>query len=176
MEIKGDPVIIGGYESGLDSALHLARYGKKPVVLDGHEPWNIISEDPSVAISPHTKDRMRKLSPGTIVLKGNNRARTVEKINNGYRVITQKEIIETQVKPILATGFRTSLVMIKELIERDELGHLKLTDNDESTITPGLFLSGPFVWHNDMVHCFIYKFRTRFPIIADEIAKRLGKK
>ena len=45
---------------------------------------------------------------------------------------------------------------------------------DESTITPGLFYSGPSLQHRGMLFCFIYKYRARFGIIAREIAERLG--
>jgi hypothetical protein len=38
----------------------------------------------------------------------------------------------------------------------------------------GLFLSSPQVAHNGQKFCFIYKFRQRFAVVADEIADRLG--
>jgi hypothetical protein len=46
---------------------------------------------------------------------------------------------------------------------------------DESTTTPGLFLVGPAVRHGDLSFCFVYKFRQRFGIVADAIAKALGR-
>jgi hypothetical protein len=46
---------------------------------------------------------------------------------------------------------------------------------DESTLTPGLFFSGPSLQHRGMLFCFIYKFRARFGVIAREIAGRLGR-
>ena len=46
---------------------------------------------------------------------------------------------------------------------------------DESTTTPGLFLVGPAVRHGDLSFCFVYKFRQRFGIVADAIAKGLGR-
>ena len=45
---------------------------------------------------------------------------------------------------------------------------------DESTITPGLFLVGPAVRHDDHSFCFVYKFRQRFGIVADAILRGLG--
>ena len=44
----------------------------------------------------------------------------------------------------------------------------------DSTKTPGVFLVGPQVRHGDLSFCFVYKFRQRFAIVADAIAKRLG--
>lgn len=46
---------------------------------------------------------------------------------------------------------------------------------DESTTTPGLFLVGPAVRHGDLSFCFVYKFRQRFGVVADAIAKGLGR-
>ena len=46
---------------------------------------------------------------------------------------------------------------------------------DESTTTPGLFLVGPAVRHGDLSFCFFYKFRQRFGVVADAIAKGLGR-
>ena len=49
-----------------------------------------------------------------------------------------------------------------------------LNDFDESTKTPGLFLVGPAVRHGELSFCFVYKFRQRFGVVADAIAKGLG--
>ena len=49
-----------------------------------------------------------------------------------------------------------------------------LNECDESTITPGLFLVGPAVRHENLSFCFVYKFRQRFGIVAEAIAKGLG--
>ena len=50
----------------------------------------------------------------------------------------------------------------------------RLSLQDESTKTPGLFLVGPAVRHGELSFCFIYKFRQRFGIVADAIAQGLG--
>ena len=50
----------------------------------------------------------------------------------------------------------------------------QLNEFDESTKTPGLFLVGPAVRHQDLSFCFIYKFRQRFGVVADTIAQGLG--
>ena len=44
-----------------------------------------------------------------------------------------------------------------------------LSDEDESTKTPGLFLVGPAVRHEDHVFCFVYKFRQRFGVVAEGV-------
>merc|ERR1711971_526666 len=49
-----------------------------------------------------------------------------------------------------------------------------LTENDESTKVPGVFLVGPTVSHGTLSFCFVYKFRQRFAIVADRICSGLG--
>ena len=55
---------------------------------------------------------------------------------------------------------------------RDD-GFPLLTEHDESTVTNGLFLVGPQVRQGDVIFCFIYKFRQRFAVVANQIARRL---
>ena len=82
----------------------------------------------------------------------------------------------SETRPILATGFKGSLGQLDGMLEYDEDGAPVVTEEaDESTLVPGLFLSGPMVHHRGVRFCFIYKFRQRFAIIADAIAQRLGK-
>ena len=50
-----------------------------------------------------------------------------------------------------------------------------LTDDDESTKVPGVFLVGPSVRHGELSFCFIYKFRQRFAIVANAICRGLGR-
>lgn len=50
-----------------------------------------------------------------------------------------------------------------------------LSSNDESTKTKNLFLVGPQVRHDSAIFCFIYKFRQRFAVVAEVIARRLKK-
>ena len=50
-----------------------------------------------------------------------------------------------------------------------------LTDVDESTKVPGIFLVGPTVRHGSLSFCFIYKFRQRFGVVANAICRSLGR-
>lgn len=75
--------------------------------------------------------------------------------------------------PILATGYDTDLGPVADLFPRED-GRIDLTDRDESPDVPGLFLAGPAVEHRGGTFCFIYKFRTRFPVVAETIGERLG--
>ena len=57
------------------------------------------------------------------------------------------------------------------MFEHDD-GYPVINDFDESTITKNLFLVGPQVKHGNALFCFIYKYRQRFAIVAQEIAER----
>ncbi len=174
--LEGDDfVVIGGYESGIDAAVHLTVNRKKVTVLDGKAIWQVADEDPSVSLSPFTRDRLRgALDRGRLELVGPARVTSVERHRRQFVVTTDDgRSLHTPQAPILATGFVSSLTLIEDLFDWHE-GKARLTDNDESTRTPGLFLVGPQVWHDQVIFCFIYKFRQRFGVVAHTIAERLG--
>jgi len=89
--------------------------------------------------------------------------------------------LRTPQPPLLCTGFVGSVALgvAKDLFEWGDKGEgcmagaPLLNDYDESTKTPGLFLVGPAVRHDDLVLCFVYKFRQRFAVVADVIARGL---
>jgi len=174
-----DCLVIGGYESGIDAAVHLAKAGKKVTVLDRSEvaPWKREDSDPSTSLSTYTVQRLKRQEVAErIQLASGADVYEVQKVFDGYRVLCKSgETFISQARPILATGFRGSVGMIANLFEsREEDGFPLLSQDDESTITPGLFLVGPMVRHDQHVFCFIYKFRQRFAVVAKAIANRLG--
>ena len=58
--LEGDErVVIGGYESGVDAAVNLARAGKKATVLASTATWNVQTPDPSTELAPYTAARLR---------------------------------------------------------------------------------------------------------------------
>lgn len=64
--------------------------------------------------------------------------------------------------------------MLHDLFSWREDGLPVLTEQDESTLIPGLFLCRPNVRQNHVIFCFIYKFRQRFAVVAQAIAERIG--
>ena len=64
--LPGDErVVIGGYESGVDACVNLARAGKKVTVLASTPTWNVQTPDPSTELAPYTAERLREvMSPG----------------------------------------------------------------------------------------------------------------
>ncbi|MEO0406050.1 MAG: NAD(P)/FAD-dependent oxidoreductase [Cyanobacteria bacterium P01_A01_bin.135] len=174
-ELKGDEfIIIGGYESGMDAAANLVALGKKVGVLDRSGAWGDPDTDPSVSLSPFTLQRLEFVySTGRLDLVGDAPIEEVKPISGGYAVYSEYQKWMTAHPPILCTGFDTSLKQIAPLFDWSA-GYAALTENDESTLTPGLFVSGPSVRHGDLIFCFIYKFRQRFAVIANAIARRIG--
>lgn len=172
-----DALVIGGYESGIDAAFNLVEIGKRVIVLSSGEPWKVDHPDPSEILSPYTRDRListLKGNPGKMVLRGNCKVLSVSKLSDRYIVETDDgEIFESEHRPIAATGFQSALTPVKDLFEWENSLPI-FTDEDESTIYPGIYYSGPSLMHNNSKFCFIYKFRARFGVIARSVAKRLG--
>ncbi len=176
-DLLGDDfVIIGGYESGVDAAFHLASYDKRVRLLDAGCPWGDESSDPSVALSTYSLERMREeWFESQVELLPSCEVCAVERRGDAYVVCTCDEReIHTSTQPLLATGFEGSWRLVADLFELREDGFPMLSEHDESTITPGLYLCGPSVRHDQHVFCFIYKYRQRFAVVAKAIATSLG--
>ena len=198
--VTDDVVIVGGAESGVDAALGLADAGRSVTVLDCDGPWQYRSPDPSEVLSPRTSERLeRALAEGRpIDLVTDARVADIERVPAGsaddddstdasgddaadddagdddYLVRTADgDHFRSRAPPLLATGFEGSLAVVDDLFAFDGDAPA-LTDRDESTETPGLFLVGPQVAHDGQQFCFIYKFRQRFAVVAETIARRLG--
>jgi len=168
-------VVIGGYESGIDAAVHLVGAGRHATVLDGRNRWDERTTDPSAILSPFTADRLRTIrDTDRLTLCADATVRRVERRGGTFTVHSADgRVFTTDGPPILATGFFSGASVISERFEwRD--GTPLLTADDESTLTPNLFVAGPSVRHDAAVFCFIYKFRQRFAVVARAIGVRLG--
>jgi hypothetical protein len=94
-------------------------------------------------------------------------------------------VMHTAQPPVLCTGFEGSVAGVASDLfsfagESDEAkgclrGAALLTEEDESTKVPGVFLVGPSVSHGQLSFCFVYKFRQRFGIVANAICRGLGR-
>ncbi len=176
-DVDGDDlIVIGGYESGVDAAYHLATGGKRVRLFDRGRPWRSETSDPSVALSTYSAERMRDdRFVDRVALHPNTAIASVHPADDGYVVTAVGgERFETQVSPLFAGGFEGSHGTVAELFERRDDGFPLLSEHDESTITPGLFLCGPAVRHGNQSFCFIYKYRQRFAVVAKAIATSLG--
>jgi cation diffusion facilitator CzcD-associated flavoprotein CzcO len=170
--------LIGGYESGVDAAIHLMHLGKEVHLLSRGHPWESDDPDPSRALSPRTRDRLKSAlleAPGTIHFYKHAEVLAVRAVDAGFQLeVLDGEPFQSPTQPILCTGFRSALEPVRDLWEWREGSALFSEAADESTCTPGLFYSGPSLQHRGMLFCFIYKFRSRFGVIAREIATRMG--
>ncbi|MGX9393940.1 NAD(P)/FAD-dependent oxidoreductase (plasmid) [Nitrobacteraceae bacterium UC4446_H13] len=171
-----DVIVVGGYESGIDAAIGLATAGKSVTVLSRSPAWETNDADPSVALSPYTRQRLdTALRRTSITLVGDADILGLEQMNGSVRVLAADgRSWGSSSKPILATGFAGSTGLIDEWLAFDDGGSPILTPQDESTELPGLFLVGPELKHSGHLFCYIYKFRQRFAVVARTIAARLG--
>lgn len=179
-DLEGDEFyIIGGFESGIDAAVNLSLFGKKVHVLDRKAPWEDRDTDPSLNLAPFTLERLRGQYPfGRIDLQKDSEIQHIKEKSGKYEIKVKgksKPFISIT-KPILATGFKNKLPIVNELFDWEkEKSYPLLTEDDESTRTPGLFLVGPQVRHDNLIFCFIYKYRQRFGVVANAIGGKLGK-
>ena len=167
--------IIGGSESGIDAAVGLAATGRRAVVFDREQPWERKGSDPSQLLSPFTKERLNSaIDSGRVKLRGGRGVIGVRRNDNGYQLaLDNGRVVHCAEKPILASGFVGSASLVRPLFEWQDDEFPLLTENDESTVTKGLFLVGPQVRQGDIIFCFIYKFRQRFAVVANQIARRM---
>lgn len=178
-QVKGDEFyVIGGNESGIDAAINLSKLGNKVHVLDEKSDPDAKITDPSETLTPYTVDRlMDEIIHERITLVANSKVENVKLENNKYSISVEGDSslqYQSDVPPILATGFTSSLSMVKDLFDWHESGsHVLLNEHDESRKTPGLFLVGPQVRHEDLILCFIYKYRQRFGVVSNAIGGRL---
>jgi len=170
--------IVGGFESGIDAAVHLARAGKSVHVFSRGEPWHSDHPDPSRTLSPFTRDRLKSAfldAPGSIRLYKNADIAKVEALGDRHVLLDREgRPFEISTRPILCTGFRGALRGVEEHFHPGGGDPVFTEEADESTVTPGLFYCGPALRHRGTLFCFVYKFRARFGIVAREIASRLG--
>ena len=177
-DLEGDRfTVIGGYESAADAAISLVQLGKNVTVLARYATWKREDPDPSISLSPYSRERLEWAdSTGSLNLVDSVDITSVRE--NGDTWVVQASDgreWESDTRPILATGFKGSLSRLDGMIEYNEDGAPVVTEEaDESTLVPGLFISGPILEHRGVNFCFIYKFRQRFAIVADAIAQRLG--
>ncbi len=176
-DLEGDNfLIIGGYESGIDAAYHLAKNDKKVSVFDMEGPWESESSDPSVALSTYSFERMRhEKFEENVSLHAHSIVTLVKQVNDTYQVITgDGQTFTSEVQPLFAGGFDGSHKFVSHLFNTRDDGFPEINENDESTIVPGMYLAGPSVRHDGHIFCFIFKYRQRFAIVTKSIAESLG--
>ena len=176
-EIKGDDFyVIGGNESGIDAAINLSRMGKKHSTWWKENPDAKIT-DPSETLTPYTVDRlMDEIAYDRITLVADTKVDEIKFENDNYIITNERDdsTYTTKSKPILATGFVSSLSMVKDLLigmNQILMHYLTNTMNQEKHL---VYFCRSQVRHEDLILCFIYKYRQRFGVVANAIGDRLG--
>lgn len=173
---EDEVVIIGGFESGMELAVHLLSENKKVTIIDRSEPWKVSTSDSSLSLAPYTLDRIGPYwESDRLKLIGNSEVKKVTFRKDKYVTHTKDgKKIESKSRPILATGFKDLPDFMNKHFSRNPEGCIDLTNNDESIKVKNLFLVGPKVRHDAAIFCFIYKFRQRLPIVFEVVAERMG--
>ena len=121
--IEGDDfIVVGGYESGVDVAYHLARRGKRVRLIDRECPWDADTDDPSVALSTYSLERSRtEYFTKNVELIGNTTIQSVTHEDGVYEVTAENgETFRTPSQPLWAGGF------VKPPTRRNCLKHVKM--------------------------------------------------
>lgn len=172
-------VVIGGYESGMDTLVMLAERGRTVHVFARGAPWKDDHADPSISLSPFTVGRVKQILERhrpRLRFNGDADVRRIERLGSStWRLhLADGNCFDSPSHPILCTGFKPVLGPTEQLFDLNSEGLPIVSEKaDESTRTEGLFYSGPRLTHRGARFCFIYKFRCRFGVIASTIAERL---
>nr|WP_311737130.1 NAD(P)-binding domain-containing protein [Microbacterium endophyticum] len=173
----GRVLVIGGYESGIDIACHHVERGAHVTVVDASTPWDAgTGSDPSFRLAPRSRTRLSAAgSTGRLTLVDAHAA-AIKKDGTKWVVrLDSGASVRTDSRPIAATGYGPGLGPVEGLFSLRPDGWPELDEDDQSTLTPGLFLSGPAIRHGGLKFCFVYKFRQRFAHIARVIGERAEK-
>lgn len=147
-DLEGDDfIVIGGFESGIDAAWFLACRDKRVRLFDSGNPWENETNDPAYERCTYSLERM---SDGrftkNVKLHANTRIKSVEKSakkgKTVYKVFAENgKKFETTAPPLFAGGFEGSHRLVAKLFAKRDDGFPLLSEDDESTLTPGMCCS-----------------------------------
>lgn len=174
---SGRVIVIGGYESGIDIACHHVEHGADVTVVDRSTPWDAgTGSDPSFRLAPRSRIRLQSATATGRLRLVDAHARGVKRAGDEWVVsLDNGTRVGADSRPIAATGYGPGLGPVGHLFATRPDGWPELDTDDQSTLAPGLFLSGPAIRHGGLKFCFIYKFRQHFAHIARVIGERSKK-
>ncbi|UWF56965.1 NAD(P)-binding domain-containing protein [Staphylococcus hyicus] len=168
-------VVIGGNESGFDAAIQLAKNGASVEMYTTSTGFGEEDADPSVRLSPYTHQRLKDVVEAghDIEMHVGHEVIDTREDDDGYHILLANgDTVVTPNIPIVATGFDvTQNPLVQQLFTLQD-GEVKLSQLDESTRYPNVFLIGATVRHEEAILCYIYKFRARFAVLAEIVMKR----
>ena len=169
--------IIGGNESAFDAAIHLSKDGANVSIYTTSTGLNEAYADPSKHLSPFTHRRLHDAVRQGAHIEMNvvYRAKQILFHEGEYYIHFENGYTATSLsEPIIATSFDvTQNPLIQQLFKIRHQG-VQLTELDESTRYPNIFLIGATVCHDEAILCYIYKFRARFAVLASILRSREG--
>ena len=173
--------VIGGNESGVDALVNLVEAGNSVTLYTSSFGQSERVPDPSIALSPITKTRLRNVMEKyghQITIREGMRLMKIERDENEFSLHFQDgEIARTPHQPVLATGFLSEVHQFDApLFAYNEDSIPLVNEYDESTLCKNAFLIGPSVRQQQVIFCYIYKFRQRFAYVIHQIAQREGWK
>lgn len=173
-------VVLGGNESGCDALTTLAASGSAATLYTADFGQSQVAPDPSIRLSPLTQEKLAEVErrkDWETSIFDDKKACLIERVDELYHVhFDDGSFVDSHHRPILATGFRTCLLQIDglDLFQFTSDGIPLVNERDESTVRDNVFLVGPSLRQDDVIFCYIYKFRQRFMPIIKEIARREG--
>ena len=171
-KLEGDDfIIIGGYESGVQMAIWLIENGKKVTLINPTKVDETETSDPSKVLSPYTLEKFSEIENSDLLTCVLGTVKNVTKEGESYCVhLKGKSVIKSSQNPICATGFSLVQKPIEHLMTFRADGFPLLNpETDELHGQENIYLAGPSVRHENHIFCFIYKFRQRFGVIAEDI-------
>ncbi|WP_282801985.1 NAD(P)/FAD-dependent oxidoreductase [Secundilactobacillus kimchicus] len=165
--------VIGGNEAGFDVAINLAKRGIPTTIYTTESGLESKAADPSKRLSTFTIGRYLKYAD-LIHVESHKQLVAIKKKPTAFKLtFADSSTAISQTKPIFATGFAASQSPLVSSLFDIRANRPLLTAMDESTKSPNVFLIGPQVTHDDVVLCYIYKYRQRFAPLAEELLARL---
>ena len=174
-KLEGDHyIIVGGYESGVQLAFDLVKNGKKVTIINPDEIDDMETSDPSRVLSPYTYPKYIRIKQSPLYNEIIGEVVSVSKEEQAYHIQLENDaVVTTEEAPICATGFSLVKDPIEEFVTLREDGTPELEEEtDEFLGQKNIYLTGPSVRHENHIFCFIYKFRQRFGVIAEDILKK----
>lgn len=139
----------------MDAAVNLLENGSSVKMLTRSAPWSASHiADPSISLSPFTRELLnRAMNNPLFEVYEDADVREVVRTSGSsstYRVhTTNGRTWLTDEVPILATGFQCGggARQLSAFFEWNDEGYPVLTEEDSSTLFPGLYLVAPYVRH-----------------------------
>ena len=156
-------------------AINLSQTGARISIYTSKTGLKKEVADPSIRLSPYTQQRLcNAIQEGALIeMHVGYQARKITYQDHSYKIhFDNGHIVHSHTEPIIATGFDVTQNPLIEQLFQIRQSEIQLTELDESTKFPNVFLIGATVRHQNAILCYIYKFRARFAVLAHLVSLR----